>query len=422
MTTSAGPEADRPPGQRRWTWEHPIGPRWLLLGDVGFEGSYEDDIPLALCAEIQGLFVDLPPRLRERFTLVGCTPDSALADLLDRLPAEALGTERAWLGDISIMAPPPHSPPSWWGEDLGDVVVLAQRPNTTMPEAVDIDLDGFVHVYDRTDAVVRPGDVNEFVLLGRNEVRYGTCRNVTGVFREQAAPPVPQVRLLGCRPEAPLLTALGAVGQSTKAAQRRRRIRAEVYVVAADGSVSQVIDAVVSGTVDAGEPSRLGAGLLDVTIDSDPREPLPLGIVGILEHWYTGRPGEKNLWAGYDRELRHHWAGVALAHRSDAPDRPAGTTYDLDGLSVTDIEGFYCAIGEAINGPGGYFGWNLDALDDCLAGRFGAVAPFRLVWHDSAVAREHLVAGYDPRRLGPAITLDYLLDMLEAHHVKIDLR
>ncbi|GAB1639926.1 barstar family protein [Krasilnikovia sp. MM14-A1259] len=422
MTTSAGPGADRPREQRRWTWEHPIGPRWLLLGDVGFEGSYEDDIPLALCAEIQGLFVDLPPRPRERFTLVGCTPDGALADLLDRLPAEALGTERAWLGDISIMAPPSNSPPSWWGEDLGDVVVLAQRPNTTRPEAVDIDLGGFVHVYDRTDAVARPGEVNEFVLLGRNEVRYGTCRDVTGVFREQAAPPVPQIRLLGCRPEAPLLTALGAVGQSTKAAQRRRRIRAEVYMVAADGSVSRVIDAVVSGTVDAGEPSRLGAELLDVTVASDPRAPLPRGILGILEHWYTGRPAEKNLWAGYDRELRHHWAGVALAHRSDAADRPAGTTYDLDGRFVTDIEGFYCALGEAINGPGGYFGWNLDALDDCLAGRFGARPPFRLVWHDSAVARERLVAGYDPRRLGPAITLEYLLDTLEAHHIEIDLR
>lgn len=45
-------------------------------------------------------------------------------------------------------------------------------------------------------------------------------------------------------------------------------------------------------------------------------------------------------------------------------------------------------------GPGGYFGWNLDALDDCLCGRFGAQTPFRLVWHHSAVAREHLVAGY----------------------------
>jgi len=178
----------------------------------------------------------------------------------------------------------------------------------------------------------------------------------------------------------------------------------------------------VSGTVEAGEASRFGARLLDVTVDSDPREPLRTGILGILEHWHTGRPAEKNLWAGYDRELRHHWAGVALAHRSGGPDRPAGTTYDLDGRFVTDIEGFCCALGEAINGPGGYFGWNLDALDDCLRGSFGARAPFRLVWHDSAVVREHLVAGYDRRRLGPAITLENLLDMLAAHHVKLDLR
>jgi hypothetical protein len=32
-------------------------------------------------------------------------------------------------GDVSITAPapPPGTPPSWWGEDLGDVVVLCPR-------------------------------------------------------------------------------------------------------------------------------------------------------------------------------------------------------------------------------------------------------------------------------------------------------
>ena len=44
------------------------------------------------------------------------------------------------------------------------------------------------------------------------------------------------------------------------------------------------------------------------------------------------------------------------------------------------------------------------------------------MWHDSAVAREHLVIGYDQRRLGPAITLDYLLNMLTEHQIDIDLR
>jgi hypothetical protein len=181
VRTSAGPEADRPPDRRPWTWEHPDGPHWLVLGDVGFEGSHEGDIPLRLCAEVEGLFVDLPSRPRERFTLVGCTPDGALADLLDRLLVEALGTERAWLGDISLTGPPPPSgmPSSWWGKDLGDVVVLAQRPNLAMPEIVDIDLDRFVHIYDRTDAVARPGDVTEFLLLSRNEMPYGTCRTIS---------------------------------------------------------------------------------------------------------------------------------------------------------------------------------------------------------------------------------------------------
>jgi RNAse (barnase) inhibitor barstar len=387
------------------------------------EDSHAGSISLALCVEIDGLFVDLPPRPRERFTLVGCTPRGALADLLDRLPSEALGTERAWLGDVSITAPalPPGTPPSWWGEDLGDVVVLGQRPSATLPATVDIDLDGFVHVHDRTDSIARP-DLTEFILLDRHAAQYGTCRDITGVFRGQSGPPVPQTRLIGCRPEPPLRAALDAVGQTTNTGQRRRRICAEVHVVATDGVARPVIDAAVSGTVQACEPSQLSAGLLDVTIDSDPREPLPTGLLGILQHWSTGRPAETNLWAGYDRQLRHHWAGVALTHRSKAPDQPAGTTYHLDGRFVTDIEGFYCAIGEAINGPGGYFGWNLDALNDCLRSGFGARTPFRLVWHNAAVAHQHLVAGYDRRRLAPAITVQDLLDMLAEHQVETDLR
>ncbi|KKK04810.1 hypothetical protein LQ51_16855 [Micromonospora sp. HK10] len=396
----------------------------MLLGDVGFDSVYEDDVPLAVCVEIEGLFVDLPPRPRERFTLVGCAPDGALADLLDRLPAEDLGTERAWLGDVAITepAPSPGISPSWSGEDLGDVVVLGHRPSRARVGTVDIDLDGFVHVHNRTDALVRPGKVAEFVVLGGDGTGYGTCRDVSGVFREQAPPPVPQVRLLGCRPEPPLLAALDAVGQSTRASVRRRRIRAEVHTIAADGSAHRVIDVVVSGTVESGEQSRFGNGLLDVTVDSDPQEPLPTGVLDILTRWRHGPPTQKNMWSGYGRELRHQWAMVAAAHHSVAQDRPAGTRYDLDGRFVTDIEGFYCAIGEAINGPGGYFGSNLDAFDDCLCGRFGASTPFRLAWHDSTVAREHLVDGYDRLRLAPAVTMEYLLGIFAEHGVEIDLR
>ncbi|GAB3899114.1 hypothetical protein GCM10029964_084570 [Kibdelosporangium lantanae] len=278
-----------PPERRRWTWEHPAGPRWLLCGDVGVDDFEDDDTPLALCAEIDGLFVDLPPRPRERFTLVRCTPAGVLADLLDRLPAEALGTERAWLGNISLTAPapPPGTSPSWWGEELCDVVVLAQRPNATTAGTVDIDLDGVVRLNDRTDAVVRPRGVDEFVLHGGDEVPWGTCGDVTGVFRERAAAPVPQVRLLGCRPEPPLLAALDALGQTTKASLRRRWVRGWVHAVATDGSAVPVTGAVVAGTVTTASPSRHGTGLVDVTVDVVAGEPLP---AGSSTSWSTGAP------------------------------------------------------------------------------------------------------------------------------------
>ncbi|WP_371481853.1 barstar family protein [Kitasatospora sp. NBC_00315] len=74
--------------------------------------------------------------------------------------------------------------------------------------------------------------------------------------------------------------------------------------------------------------------------------------------------------------------------------------YQLRGADVTDRAGCYAAIGAALNGPGGYYGANLDALADCLRGGFGPAAPFTLVWHDAAVARRWLtsrleVAGRD---------------------------
>ncbi|WP_330479236.1 barstar family protein [Streptomyces platensis] len=61
----------------------------------------------------------------------------------------------------------------------------------------------------------------------------------------------------------------------------------------------------------------------------------------------------------------------------------------LDGRHIVDRDSFSCAIGEAINGPGGYFGWNFDALDDCLRGGWGATPPFALHGDSSAAARAH---------------------------------
>lgn len=49
-------------------------------------------------------------------------------------------------------------------------------------------------------------------------------------------------------------------------------------------------------------------------------------------------------------------------------------TFTLDGRRVADKESFFAELGRAVNGPGGYFGSNLDALVDCLRGGFGTPA------------------------------------------------
>ncbi|WP_322973197.1 barstar family protein [Peterkaempfera griseoplana] len=71
--------------------------------------------------------------------------------------------------------------------------------------------------------------------------------------------------------------------------------------------------------------------------------------------------------------------------------------------------------------PGGFSGWNLDALDDCLRGGWGATTPFTLHWDSSAEARTRLaecVAAGD-RELVP---FDLLLEIFEARGVSVILR
>lgn len=51
--------------------------------------------------------------------------------------------------------------------------------------------------------------------------------------------------------------------------------------------------------------------------------------------------------------------------------------FGIDGAAISDFTAFMCALGEAVNGPGGYFGnTNILSLQDCLYGAFGAKLPF----------------------------------------------
>lgn len=74
------------------------------------------------------------------------------------------------------------------------------------------------------------------------------------------------------------------------------------------------------------------------------------------------------------------------------PDSRRPVVYRLDGRKIKSVKDFYREIGRSVNGPGGYFGENLDALADCLRGGFGTPADraYEFDWVDSALSRRHL--------------------------------
>ncbi|MEW1796796.1 MULTISPECIES: barstar family protein [Streptomyces] len=67
-------------------------------------------------------------------------------------------------------------------------------------------------------------------------------------------------------------------------------------------------------------------------------------------------------------------------------------TYVIPGAEVTGLERFWEVIGEAVNGPDGYFGRNLDAFADCLSGGYGTPddRDFVIEWHEAALSRRAL--------------------------------
>ncbi len=113
----------------------------------------------------------------------------------------------------------------------------------------------------------------------------------------------------------------------------------------------------------------------------------------LWELWRKDSPLSKNQWVCLTEKERRGWleivkkynCKVKLQHKDKMNE-----TYYLDGSYVTDYPAFFCALGEAINGAGGYYGFDFLSLRDCFCGGFGAIPPFTLIWENSEVAMKSL--------------------------------
>ena len=73
-------------------------------------------------------------------------------------------------------------------------------------------------------------------------------------------------------------------------------------------------------------------------------------------------------------KVRRIWCRYHYSKHEDSSDR----TLHMDGRWINDVPSFHLSLGEAVNGPNGYFGGCLNALSDCLCGGFGVVPPLTI--------------------------------------------
>ncbi|MEK4439187.1 ribonuclease inhibitor [Paenibacillus sp. FSL K6-2862] len=100
--------------------------------------------------------------------------------------------------------------------------------------------------------------------------------------------------------------------------------------------------------------------------------------LAIWEMWREVRPAARNLWSTLTEIQKEGWLEVTrLSFKLNQEDKRY-EVYSFDATYVVDVTSFFCALGEAINGPGGYFGFDLLSLEDCLYGGFGPIPPFTI--------------------------------------------
>lgn len=329
------------------------------------------------CAEVEGLFGE---PLRGTYELFGWVPETPEV--------------RGWLGSRVWLVAEDETLGPWLLED-------AENPLSRTGGLVLTGLDDYEGPPEGYAGPVRVHDGRQWL---------GSCREFARILPlDQAAPPLV---LRGLTPGDQLRAALRkGTGRALDLGQAALEIR--------DDQGELLTERLLWTTIRTWRPSTFGANcetdLIDLELAGELTTPVPEYARPLWDRWLAGPPDTPGAWTGLDTRRREAWLDLVRerACRRTHHDRPAGHPYVLDGRHTTDEPGLYLALGEAVNGPGGYFGACQDALTDCLRGAFGHTPRGPLLWRNAATAREYLsktlTAQGHPYDLFTA-TLDILAD------------
>ncbi|WP_219834741.1 barstar family protein [Paenibacillus sp. R14(2021)] len=93
---------------------------------------------------------------------------------------------------------------------------------------------------------------------------------------------------------------------------------------------------------------------------------------------------EYGQWIYLDEDEKRSWLQVIRLHHPYRHVNQSNETDNkivkIEGAHINDIPSVFIALGEAINGPFGYYGYDLRSFEDCLCGGFGIKPPFTVEW------------------------------------------
>jgi len=181
-----------------------------------------------------------------------------------------------------------------------------------------------------------------------------TFEEIDGFFTELSEDCPAPVTLIGVR-EVPSVLPLSASDVELQVRDRRGQLIGRYYI----GRVTVEAPAGMQGSDD------LKADFFGY------RKPYPYASE-IWAAWAAGRPAASGAWMQLPPAAHASWLHVVQNAWFTAGNK-ASCVYcdnsrevDIQGSELTSVASIYCALGEAFNGPGGYFGSNPNALVDCL--------------------------------------------------------
>lgn len=89
------------------------------------------------------------------------------------------------------------------------------------------------------------------------------------------------------------------------------------------------------------------------------------GVVKAWKNYFSKGINEPNLWTDLKQSERQGWLELSMAFQN-TENSNLKSEIEIDGKHIKSIDDFYSSLGEAVNGFGGYFGRNFNALIDCI--------------------------------------------------------